>query len=278
MSLPFPAHVFVVHHREVHEAVAIEVPVGRPAEVAALVDARRGSHLHEPVMPERVRPLVFPELVRLVIDLELTVEEVPVGDVDVQIAVVVIIQERRSPAVVVPLRRRAGRSERTAGEPHLLGDVHEGPPAILQERILPEIGHEYIQPSVLVVVPEGDPHRPSRVRRSRGIGNVGERAVPLVAIELVVAGVQAAVRVGTVVVVGNVEIDVAVVVIVGDGQPSPHVLPTGDRATPSVPATSWKCGRPEPSIPVFRNSWSDIPWIWNVAYFTTKMSRRPSTS
>ena len=169
-----------------------------PAASVTSRKARRSPSAH--VLEERVPLGVRADDLRMPVDLRV---DVAVGDDEVEVPVVVEIGEGRS-----PLQRAIGRGADAAGPRNVLEDA-VAQAAVERGEILGEVGGEEVEDAVAVDVADGEPH--AGLGGPVGVegaplprGDLREDALPLVAIEVVRVGV-----------VGDVEVDAAVAVVVG---------------------------------------------------------------
>ena len=106
----------------------------------------------------------------------LPVEPQVVRDKEIEPAVAIDVDERAARPPAHGRRREPGRG----------GRVFEAAiPAIAIEHVLSVVGHEQIEPAVVVVVAGTDARRPTRAAQPGALGDVLERAVALVPIEAV---------------------------------------------------------------------------------------------
>ena len=118
------------------------------------------------------------------------------------------------PAVVVVVPEPAGEAVDRPGHAQRGGDVEERAVAliVIQARRLAQVGDEEVGPAVVVVVAPGDPLAEPIVGHAGGGGDIDERAVAPIVVE---PAPVATVRALGIELARDVEVDVAVVVVVG---------------------------------------------------------------
>ena len=127
----------------------------------------------------------------------LDVEDYVIGHVQVEVAVLVVVEKRRA------------RAEAIAGNPSLRGDHGKGPiAAIAIERVGPVVGHIEIALPVAVVIPHSHPHAPTGIFDA---GDPRHKGPAVVAIEHI-ARPHAIVGVGRA--IDHVQVEVAISVAV----------------------------------------------------------------
>ena len=207
----------VVGEEQVREARAREIRRGRGQRPAPRLNAQRRRRLLERAVAAIVEHVLPAAVLGVLEALRHDARGLQVPEVDVLRPVAREEQVEPAVAVVVPPDRRVGVDP--GRQPRLLGHAHERSSAVVAEELRPAVlVEEEIFVAVVVEVPPHRAHRHARagsidIGESDGRGDVGERAVAVVAIQPVQAALAA---------VRDVEVLPAVAVEVGDGHRRAH--------------------------------------------------------
>src|ERR1035437_8768628 len=215
----------VVGDEEVWPAIAVEIQQGYAQRFRrAVEDAALGRDIFERAVaavaeePAGLAVIGFGRAIRLALAIHAAENVVRRGPLDV------VADQEVEPAVAVEIEPDGRGAEGAAtAQPGLFGDVDEAAAAVIpEEAVLADGGDQEVREAIVVVVADGHTHAVHFHRQAGALGDVGEGAVTVVAVEP--HGGALAAPTGPVHAVDQQNVEPAIGIVIEEGAAGAHGL------------------------------------------------------